>query len=421
MALEPFDVESPWWPDVEPVVAAAATGLGVDVTVLRLIDATPDPHDRSGMAGAVTYLTEVSEEAHATLVRRGLGDAWHGDLDDHPLRASWARPGGPAGHLAWADAALVELGRPRIGPAGQVKTWNLSGIWRLPTEHGPVWLKTVPPFFAHEGRTIAALGDAPVPPLLAADDGRALFDDVPGEDQWTAAPAVLQQMVALLVDLQSQWIGHSSQLLDLGLADFRAPALALAAASVFDRVAGRLPAAERRSLDALIRGLDRRFAAVAACGLPDTLVHGDFHPGNVRGIPGALVILDWGDCGVGHPLLDLESMLERVADKASLRSAWTVRWQHRVPGCDPRRAAELLGPVGPLRRATVYQTFLEGIEPFERRYHAADVAAQLLRSAACSREPDAAGDRPDPSTGTDHARRQPSARSRSIRSSDGPR
>ena len=51
-------------------------------------------------------------------------------------------------------------------------------------------------------------------------------------------------------------------------------------------------------------GLPDRVAAVAACGVPDTLVHGDFHPGNVAGRPDDYVILDWGDSFVGHPLLD---------------------------------------------------------------------------------------------------------------------
>ena len=56
-----------------------------------------------------------------------------GRMVKRPLsRAPWARPGGPAADLTWADAALAALDRPRSGPAQQVRTWNLSSLWRRP-------------------------------------------------------------------------------------------------------------------------------------------------------------------------------------------------------------------------------------------------------------------------------------------------
>jgi len=33
-------------------------------------------------------------------------------------------------------------------------------VWQLPTAQGSVWLKVVPPFFAHEGRVISQLDPA---------------------------------------------------------------------------------------------------------------------------------------------------------------------------------------------------------------------------------------------------------------------
>jgi len=382
VVIEPFVVATPWWPDVEPVVEAASNRHGIEVTVLRLLDATPDEQHPSGMAGVVTYLSETAPESYAELVRIGRAAPWPGRLDDHPSRASWARPGGPARHLAWADRQLAACGRPSTGPAQQVKSWNLSGLWRIPTGAGPAWLKTVPAFFAHEGRVIAALGDAPVPPLLAVDDGRVLLDDVPGEDQWTAPVAVLLEMVQLLVTLQVRWIGRTEELLALGVADFRPPALAAAAASLLDRIGPSVDTRPRAVLSGLVEGLDRRFSDVESCGLPGTLVHGDFHPGNLRGRAGALVLLDWGDCGVGHPLLDLGAMLDRLdtTQADAVRDAWFEQWKTEVPGCDPARAADLLAPVSRLRNAIVFQSFLDGIEPSEHRYHEGDVGRALAET-----------------------------------------
>jgi len=87
----------------------------------------------------------------------------------------------------------------------------------------------------------------------------------------------------------------------MGLPDWRHPSLASLAEDALRRAAAELDGATVDAVHALIAGLPERFEAVAGCGVPDSLVHGDFHPGNVRGNDQRLVLLDWGDCGVGHP------------------------------------------------------------------------------------------------------------------------
>ena len=132
-----------------------------------------------------------------------------------------------------------------------------------------------------------------------------------------------------------------------------------------------------------MHGLDRRNAEIAACGIPTTLVHGDFHRGNVRGDADRLVLLDWGDCGVGHPLLDQAAFLDRMpaGETRGVRAEWSRLWRETIPGCDPDRAATLLAPVAALRQAVIYRSFLDGIEPSERIYHASDPADWLTRAA----------------------------------------
>src|SRR5262249_20259493 len=105
---------------------------------------------------------------------------------------------------------------------------------------------------------------------------------------------------------------------------------------------------------------------------------------NVRGDgASAQTILDWGDCGLGNPLLDLPAFLD-VAPGSHvnrIRDAWTGAWLRRVPSADPARAAELLAPVAAARQASVYAMFLANIEPAERRYHDPDVHRWLKRTA----------------------------------------
>jgi hypothetical protein len=374
-ALPPYEVAVPWWQEVGEVVEGALATHRVAVTVLRLLDFAPD---HVGPGGRVTYLAEVGDgPVPAT-------HPWDGDPNaDEPLRLPWATPGGPAADVEWADAALASRGDPRVGPARQVRSWNLSSLWRLPTSEGAAWLKVVPPFFAHEGSVLARLDPAVVPPLLATEGPRVLLEEVGGEDQYGATGPALLEMVDLLVGLQAQWVDRADELLDLGLPDWRSEPLSRALQDLVARASSGLDDSVAARLDALVVGLPDRLAAVAGCGIPETLVHGDFHPGNVRGTHPRFVLLDWGDCGVGHPMLDQAAFLERMsaADQEPVRAHWRTAWQAHAPGCDPERAAELLAPVAALRQALIYQVFLDGIEPDERVYHAADPAMWLTRAA----------------------------------------
>jgi hypothetical protein len=375
-SVPPFDVPVPWWQEVSDIVTAARDVRGLDVVLLRLLTTTGP----ASSGGDVTFLAEVAAPPAVALA------PWTDPTtaDDHPLRQSWARPGGPAADLAWADDALARRGTPRIGPGEQMRTWNLSSLWRLQTSSGVAWLKVVPSFFAHEGRMLSRLDPAVVPPLIAHDGPRVLLEAVPGEDQYAAALPLLVRMVDMLVRLQVEWTGRTDELLALGAADWRSTALEDLAARSVERFAADLEVAVARRLESLVAALPQRFTDIAACGVPETLVHGDFHPGNVIGDARRLVLIDWGDSGVGHPLLDHAAFVERLDStvRAAVVDHWSARWRDAVPGCDPDRARELLAPVAALQRAGMYQNFLDNIEPSERIYHAADPADWLTRAAA---------------------------------------
>jgi Ser/Thr protein kinase RdoA (MazF antagonist) len=378
--LPALPVTTPWWQDMESLVAECQERFGIRPTVLRLLSTERGVYP----GGGVTYLAEIGLPEIAAVAP--IVQPWTGALDDQPLRMPWARVGGPAADLAWADEALVAAGRRRSGHAEQMRTWNLSSVWRLPTADGPAWLKVVPPFFAHEGAILDRLAGGPVPILLGRDGGRILMADVPGDDRYGATGAELLRMVDGLVAVQVAWVGRTEELLALGLPDWRWPFLSVAIADVVERTADRLTVGERATLDRFLGGLPARLAAVESCGLPDTLVHGDFAPGNVRGdgVATHMTLLDWGDSTVGQPLLDLPAFLDRTpaGEGAAIRAHWVACWRAAVPGSDPSGAARLLAPVAAARQAVVYRRFLDQIEPAERAYHEGDPATWLRRTAA---------------------------------------
>ena len=152
----------------QSIVRAARERHGIDVTVLRLLEAARD----RAPGGDVTYLAEIAEPVPA--------EAWAGKVEAHPLRLAYAEPGGPAADLDWAVRVLAGHGLAPTAKPIQIRSWNLSSVWRIPIGGHSAWLKVVPAFLAHEGRTITALkraiegGDGGIARVAMCGSGRWL-------------------------------------------------------------------------------------------------------------------------------------------------------------------------------------------------------------------------------------------------------
>jgi hypothetical protein len=363
-ALPPFVVSVPWWQEVDELVTGARARDGVEVQVLRLLDGVPADGPTEG--GSVRYLAQLSGRAEVGLAPVDV------DLSAQPRRAPWAEPGGPAASTRWGIGALEALGSPGA-VAVQRRSWNLSAIWRFDVAGRPIaWLKQVPGFLRHEPAVLGLVsGVAPglVPPLLAAgEQGRMLLAHVPGEDGYGASAQVCAEIAAEFHPVQAHFAGRVDELLATGMPDRRLAVEPFAA--VAEPFLARID-----GLGALLDGLPRRLDEIAACGLPDTLLHGDLHPGNTRVGSGSPVLMDWGDSSVSHPAFDILRLTEWLtpSEAEELIASWALRWRTAVPGSDPARAAELMRPVAGLLGAVVYSGFLAGIEPAEHPYHRSDV------------------------------------------------
>jgi hypothetical protein len=380
-AMEPFDVATPWWPEVASIVERVP-----GVVVLRMLEAEPAPGHIMG--GRVTYLVEPLDWiANSGGDKLGPLREWDGALTADPLRMPWANPGGPASDLEWA-ADHVHI----IGPPVQHRSWNLSAIWSLPTDNGQVWLKCVAPFSRHEPAVLGLLSDQRVPALLATHAHRMLLADLPGEDGYEAPFETRRVLIDLLVELQLSTVDRIGELEATGVPDRRWDSLLAAAERVVQR---RAPG--DKVLRRLLDGAEERTAAIEECGLPYVLVHGDAHGGNARIGPGADpgIWFDWADSRIGHPMLDV-AVLERgdTLRVEELTAYWLDAWKQWLPRSDPHRAWQLVKPLAALGDAVVYQAFLDGIEPTERPYHVNDVLPCLAKAAEYARGDESRGRAP---------------------------
>ena len=383
-AIGPFAVSVPWWSEVEPVVAHLREMLDVPVLVLRLLLVEGG---EGGRDGHVTY--------HVAALRRPAPGLLAGRPADQAaltgpegLRSPWARLEGISEVLSWAADTLGAAGRRVTGPAVQRKTWNLAALFRLPTVKGPVWLKTTPCFAADEASVIAAFArvdPALVPPVIGAGPRRVLLGHLPGQDCWDASPAIITSAVRRLAAAQAVLASQPASL-PPGLPDRRAPVIAGQIRALLDSQAGgELSAGET----AAARGLLSRFALLDDCGLPDTIVHGDFHPGNWRSDGGPPAIVDWADAHLGNPVLDGLRACDFLPPRGRpvAAGAWIDAWASRIPGCEPARALRIAGPLAHLMYAVRYQEFLNGIEPSERIYHLGDPAAAIRAALHSAQKP----------------------------------
>jgi hypothetical protein len=367
--IGPFAVDSPWWADVEPVVAHVRETLGVPVVVLRLVDVVGGFSPREGH---VTY--------HAEALRRpavALPPADATGLDGPAAgRAVWATPEGVRAALAWAADRVP-------GEPEQVKTWNLAALFHL----GDVWLKLTPPFGAYEPAAIAmvaAVDPKLVPTVLATDPAhrRMLAAHLPGEDTFAAPPELLRATVTRWVAAQVALAGAAAD----GVPARPPDGLAEDLRRLLDGEAGaRLGREERPAAQDLAARLPGLAAELEDCGLPHTLVHGDFHPGNWRAEPGGpATLMDFADAYIGHPAFDGERLRQFVGpDRAGpVVEAWCEAWRRHAPTADPVRALRLARPLQSVAGAVLYQMFLDNIEASERRYHESDPVTGIRDAVA---------------------------------------
>jgi hypothetical protein len=187
-----------------------------------------------------------------------------------PRRPSWTLPGWHDEAEAWAGATL-EL----------VRSWPLSYVARA----GGAYFKAVFSRFLHEPAVTAALGS---PQVLPADHERGwmLLEPLAGTD--TDHHTAMRAIAAV----HRGWASRVDEALALGALDRRAPS-----------------------------------------ELPHTLVHGDFHPGNILGG----TIIDWSDSAVANPLHDVNHYAMNV--DASLRDELIATYAEAWPGHDVAAAA----------------------------------------------------------------------------------
>ncbi|WP_083750817.1 phosphotransferase [Kribbella sp. ALI-6-A] len=365
-----------WFHQVGVVLRAFREQLGIEAYVLQCLGAEPNY--------LMTCVGDVPAEA------RWVQDFDHPLVDaarehlalppDAPLTPAWTRPDWYAGALAWIDRHVERTGVP-----AQVRSWGLSNVLRVPTTTGDVYFKAL----AH--RSTVVLDRADAAPLLFAHEPQLLdrlSTERPG--QVVRPIAVDQDRVwMLLPDLgmplaqqagAGLWIDtlRSHARLQRSFTDSPGDLLAM---SCFDRGLGRLAGElervlgsnelttqltgeERDRLSSREPELREAVAELASIGVPETLLHGDLHPGNVGVRDERTFAFDWTDAAVSHPFLDLVTFVEEgnlLSGSQALKDAYLGVWQDFAPLPALRHGLDLAARVGSLYQAVTYLHLVDNL------------------------------------------------------------
>ncbi|MEZ7126709.1 aminoglycoside phosphotransferase family protein [Nonomuraea sp. AD125B] len=291
------------------------------------------------------------------------GFAWHGQdavtgqslvLDRRAARSrppvsDWFQPGWFERAESYIDEELKAAGRARLGPSRQIKHWSMSAVLRTPTDRGDLYLKAVLPRLAREPditRYLASLRIAPFATITAMsrDDRWWLAEDFGGVDGWAVSVEKRRACLAQLAMVQKETIGRVDELTDAGCSRLTPAALADAVRSTLARddlwrapkrprnLGRALSGEEADRLQALTPYLVECAERLDEAAVPATIVHRDFHPGNVVVREDEILLHDWSFATITNPLFDLASWLLDTSepDAASYLDAYFAAWSGAV-------------------------------------------------------------------------------------------
>jgi hypothetical protein len=322
----------------------------------------------------------LANPAHCSLLEQVLDELETGQIPEK--RPSWARPGWQRAATEWMTAELSRAGWTPTGPTELVRTWALSYVMRIQASNGDsaekewFYFKTSLdlPLFVNEAvvtKGLAALYPGYVPRPFAIDAAKnwMVLEDF-GPMIGHGAPLddrlrILEQYGAMQVKSAEQ----VEALVALGCCDRRLNWMVEEIKALFNNqeTGQAITAEEAAQLRSMIAPLQRMCRKLSDYAVPDALIHGDLHGGNVagtRGEGGQLIYFDWTDSAVSHPFFDmlLIYIAKDTAEQEKMRDVYLAHWLDFEPMerlLEVWRLAEALAAV---YHAISYRYILEGLE-----------------------------------------------------------
>ena len=306
--------------------AVPPTALWVPIPSL-MIDSFRNAHDFRRIGNALSALCQTTETCN---------------------ESPFAKPGWFRELCNWIAQQIEPMRSKLTGNFQQLNASSSFSLIRFETTDTALWFKAVGAPNLHEYSISQALAQTLpnyVPSILAtkpewhgwlmADGGSITLNDVQDPSAWQTA-------LTTLGNLQIDSIGIEDEFLNAGCRDLRLAALLKLVDPFLDAMADLMrqqskvppPILSQQQLADMSTTLKDALQCMAASGIPDTLGHSDFNPGNIIVGPERCTFLDWAEAYVGHPFLTFEYFLSHlrkdypqlVPFESPLRASYSRIW-----------------------------------------------------------------------------------------------
>ncbi|HEX5422563.1 MAG TPA: phosphotransferase [Candidatus Acidoferrales bacterium] len=239
----------------------------------------------------------------------------------------FARPGWMRELFLWANEQIAPVGLRLTGKFEQLNASPTFALVRMEVEEGAVWFKAAGKPNAHELQVTAKLAELfprYLPPIfgihqewngwLSPEATGVSLDETREFRAW-------ERVAATIAELQIESMGRTEELLRSQLNDLRPAVLTERVAPFFARMSEFMAAQGKADpaplaaseLAGLSHSLKESCALLENIGLPNTVGHTDFNPGNIVVSNDRCIFLDWAEGCVANPLLTFEYLRVHMA------------------------------------------------------------------------------------------------------------
>jgi len=290
------------------------------------------------------------DSEHSAGFRAALGSIAAYAAD--PNLGPFARPGWLRDLFGWIQDQLDPLNLRLTGPFRQLTASPTFSLIRFETNGPAVWFKAVGGTNVREYGIITAL--APLfpfflPRIIATRPEWSAWLTIEADGTSPDADsdfAVWNAVSTKLAALQVASLQQTDRLLSVGCRDLSVNALLNCVDEFFATMQELMrrqtktppPILTSGELLALADRVKQVLSGLAASGIPATLNHLDFNPGNVLVYDRHCIFIDWAEAAIGHPFLTFEYLLEyftrlcpeRLVQRADLISTYLEKWDPYV-------------------------------------------------------------------------------------------
>jgi hypothetical protein len=226
----------------------------------------------------------------------------------------------------WAQEQINPLGLRLSGKCHQFNASPTFSLIRLETTGPALWFKAVGEPNLHEYSITLGLAQDHahyLPKIVAIkpdwngwlmlEAEREDFDDGRELEQW-------QRVTETFAHLQLEYVGKTQRLLEIGCKDRRLATI-IQRIDLFIDIMSELMQQQpseppsrlsHLELEILRSKLKTSCYRMQSSGIPDSLLHGDFNPGNIRANAKHCIFLDWAEGCLGPPFLTLEYLIAHL-------------------------------------------------------------------------------------------------------------